>query len=114
MQSLETRRMRLRPLLKSDSANLMKIFSDPIAMEFYLGTKDEPEAREWIERSQNRYKDMGIGFLACELKKQGNFWEFAVFYFNLLSMDGMRSKWVTFLFENSGGRGLRQKRLMLA
>ena len=73
MQSLETRRMRLRPLLKSDSANLMKIFSDPIAMEFYLGTKDEAEAREWIERSQNRYKDMGIGFLACELKKTGEF-----------------------------------------
>lgn len=35
--------------------------------------KDETEANEWIERSQNRYKEMGIGFLACELKKTGEF-----------------------------------------
>ncbi|MDJ0651741.1 MAG: GNAT family N-acetyltransferase [Simkaniaceae bacterium] len=73
MQSLETKRMRLRPVLKSDSANLMKIFSDPIAMEFYPRTKDEVEANKWIKRSQNLYKEMGIGLLACELKKQRNF-----------------------------------------
>ena len=73
MQSLETKRMRLRPLLKSDVANLMKIFSDPVAMEFYLGTKDEAEANAWIERSQKRYEEMGIGFLACELKETGEF-----------------------------------------
>lgn len=65
--------MRLRPLLKSDTANLMKIFSDPIAMEFYLRTKDETEASAWIERSQRLYEEMGIGFLACELKKTSEF-----------------------------------------
>ncbi|QVL56703.1 MAG: GNAT family N-acetyltransferase [Simkaniaceae bacterium] len=65
--------MKLRPLVSSDEDNLLKIFSDPIAMEFYLGTKDRAEAKEWIEKSQKNYKEHQIGFLACELKETGEF-----------------------------------------
>ena len=73
MQNLETKRMKLRPLLKSDADNLLKIFNDPIAMEFYHGTKSREDAIEWIEKSQKQYKKQQIGFLACELKETCEF-----------------------------------------
>lgn len=70
---IETKRLRLRPLLKNDRENLMKLLSDPVVMEFYEGAEDETKADEWIERSRKLYKEMRIGFLGCELKETGEF-----------------------------------------
>lgn len=65
--------MKLRPLQSGDEDHLLKIFTDPIAMEFYLGTKDRAYAEKWIEKSIKLFKEKGIGFLACELKESQEF-----------------------------------------
>lgn len=73
MLKIETKRLLLRPLSKGDENNLMKIFSDPIAMEFYLGTKSEAEAVEWVAKAEENHRKMKIGFFACFLKTSGEF-----------------------------------------
>ncbi len=73
MPVLETERMKLRPLSARDEDNLLKIFADPITMEFYHGIKNCIDAKVWIEKSSNLYKQQEIGFLACKLKASGEF-----------------------------------------
>lgn len=70
---LETERLRLRPLKLTDVQNLMKIFSDPIAMEHYPGTKSEQEAKEWIEWNHSNYHSFNVGLWAVELRSTGEF-----------------------------------------
>ncbi len=65
--------MKLSPLSEEDEENLLKIFTDPIAMKFYHGTKKRVDAKEWINKSSALYKQQGLGFLACRLKTSGEF-----------------------------------------
>lgn len=65
--------MHLRPLSSGDEENLMKIFSDPVAMEFYHGTKTHKQAEEWVAKAEENYRKMKIGFFVCELKTTGEF-----------------------------------------
>lgn len=73
MLKIKTKRLVLRPLSKGDEDNLMKIFSDPIAMTFYLGTKTVKEAEEWIAKASNLHQTKKMGFFACELLDSGEF-----------------------------------------
>ncbi len=68
MFELVTERLRLRPLRESDVVYLMKIFSDPIAMQYYPSTKSEQEAEEWIEWNHNNYDAFNVGLCAVELR----------------------------------------------
>ena len=61
MKVFETERLILRQMNMDDVENLQGIFSDPEAMRFYPGTKDEKETREWITRVMNSYEKNGFG-----------------------------------------------------
>ncbi|WP_221568074.1 GNAT family N-acetyltransferase [Alkalihalobacillus sp. TS-13] len=73
MFELRTERLKLRPLKKGDLSNLMKIFSDPIAMKHYPSTKTEQQAEEWIEWTHNNYNAYNVGLWAVELLETGEF-----------------------------------------
>jgi RimJ/RimL family protein N-acetyltransferase len=53
--------------------NLLLIFGDPVAMEFWPGTRTRKEIISQIERYQQRYRDDGYGLWAAELKAMGEF-----------------------------------------
>ena len=46
---LDTKRLQLRLVTMSDIDNLMKIFSNSIAMRYYPNIKTKDEAIQWIE-----------------------------------------------------------------
>jgi [ribosomal protein S5]-alanine N-acetyltransferase len=70
---LETKRMVLRRMEMSDVDDLMGIFSDPVAMRYYPGTKSRQEAEEWVRRMLDSYRDHGFGLWAAILKDSGEF-----------------------------------------
>ena len=53
--------------------NLLLIFGDPVAMEFWPGTRTREEIISQIEKYQQRYRDYGYGLWAVELKETGEF-----------------------------------------
>lgn len=59
--TLETGRLNFREFTPSDVINLQKIFSDPVAMEFYPSTKSEDETLEWIDWNIQSYQENGFG-----------------------------------------------------
>jgi ribosomal-protein-alanine N-acetyltransferase len=72
--TLETERMRLRPLTLDDADDIYRIFSDPVAMIYSItGTRSREETRLWIERVLRRIEEDGHGFLACVLKENGRY-----------------------------------------
>ena len=71
--ALETRRLNFRELTPSDVLNLQKIFSDPVAMEFYPSTKSEAETLEWIDWNIQSYQQNGFGLWALFDKDSGEF-----------------------------------------
>lgn len=73
MYILETNRLRLRQMDKSDVDNLMKIFSDPVAMQYYPSTYPREAAVKWIEWNIANYKKHLTGLWICELKQDGSF-----------------------------------------
>ncbi len=73
MFELRTERLKLRPIRKSDLSNLMKIFSDPVAMKYYPSTKSERDAKEWIAWNHDNYNAYNVGLWAVELKETGEF-----------------------------------------
>ncbi|WP_349409765.1 GNAT family N-acetyltransferase [Pseudalkalibacillus sp. SCS-8] len=73
MFEIQTERLRLRPLRRTDVTNLMKIFGDPVAMNYYPGTKSEDEAVEWIDWNIANYDAFNVGLWAVELKQDGTF-----------------------------------------
>jgi ribosomal-protein-alanine N-acetyltransferase len=73
MQILETPRMVLRHMELADVDNLLGIFSDPIAMRYYPGTKDRSETEGWIKWTLQRYEQHGIGLWVAILKDSGAF-----------------------------------------
>jgi RimJ/RimL family protein N-acetyltransferase len=70
---LETERMTLRRMDISDVDDLMGIFSDPVAMRYYPGTKSRSEAEAWVQNQLDRYRDHGIGLWVATLKDTGEF-----------------------------------------
>ena len=70
---LETERMVLRRMEMSDVDDLMGIFSDPVAMRYYPGTKSRREAEDWVRRMLASYRDNGFGLWAAILKDSDEF-----------------------------------------
>lgn len=73
MFALETDRLRLREMNFSDVPHLMEIFSDPIAMRYYVSTKTVEEAEKWVRWNLTNYNSIGAGLWICELKDSGRF-----------------------------------------
>jgi RimJ/RimL family protein N-acetyltransferase/ribosomal protein S18 acetylase RimI-like enzyme len=71
MECPETARLRFRPITARDVDNLLAIFGDPVAMEFWPGTRTREEIIPQIEKCQQRYRDDGYGLWAVELKETG-------------------------------------------
>ena len=66
---LKTNRLLLREIVNEDNAELFKLFSDPVAMQYFPSTKNEEETKEWINETLNRYEKDSIGFYICINKK---------------------------------------------
>lgn len=73
MYILETDRLRLRQMDKNDVDNLMLIFSDPIAMQYYPSTFPIEAAEKWIGWNIASYNKHNTGLWICELKQDGTF-----------------------------------------
>ena len=71
--TLETGRLNFRELTPADVVNLQKIFSDPVAMEFYPSTKSKAETLEWIDWNIQSYQESGFGLWALIDKGSGEF-----------------------------------------
>jgi RimJ/RimL family protein N-acetyltransferase/predicted nucleotidyltransferase len=69
----ETDRLFLRKMTMDDVDHLQKIFSDPIAMQYYPKTFDIDETKAWIQQVLNNYEKHGAGLWACHLKSTGEF-----------------------------------------
>lgn len=70
---LTTERLKLRRMTHDDVGNLSEIFSDPIAMKYYLSTKNEDETLAWIDWTLESYANDGIGLWIVEDKLTGEF-----------------------------------------
>ena len=70
---LETERLKLRLMRLDDLQNLLGIFSDAEAMQFYPSTMDEYQTRQWIQRTLIRYEKDGFGLWIVELRDSGEF-----------------------------------------
>jgi [ribosomal protein S5]-alanine N-acetyltransferase len=70
---LETKRLVLRRMEMADVDDLMGIFSDPVAMRYYPGTKSREEAEEWVCWTLGSYRDHGFGQWVATLKGSGEF-----------------------------------------
>ena len=64
---IQTNRLYLRPMTHDDADDLMALFSDPVAMAYFPGTKTRLETMTWIDTVLNRYETDGYGFYACLL-----------------------------------------------
>jgi RimJ/RimL family protein N-acetyltransferase len=70
---IETARMIARHMTMNDVGCLQEIYSDPVAMQFFPGTKNLKETTEWIEWVLQSYDEHGCGFYIWELKDSGAF-----------------------------------------
>jgi len=71
--TLQTARLRLRPLTFDDLEPLNAIQSDPVHMRFYPHPFSLDETRGWIERMHERYARDGFALLAVEDLATGEF-----------------------------------------
>lgn len=46
---ITTEQLKMKPLNMEDVENLMKIFSDPVTMQYYPSTKTRDEVVQWIQ-----------------------------------------------------------------
>lgn len=70
---ITTERLNLRQMTVQDVGNLLRIFSDPIAMRYYPSTMDEAATMGWIRRTLDNYDTYGVGFWIVEDKASGRF-----------------------------------------
>ncbi len=70
---IQTERLVLRELRPDDTDLLLEIFSDPIAMKYYPGTKSRSETRSWISRNLSSYREHGYGMWATFSSSTGEF-----------------------------------------
>lgn len=68
---LETKRLILREMTPNDVDDLLKILSDPEAMQFYPQPFDRQMTQAWIERNIQRYARHGFGLWALISKENG-------------------------------------------
>jgi len=72
MTTLETERMTLRPFTIDDVDDVLRLFSDPVAMQFSLtGVRDRVATAAWLELVIDRTQRDGHGFWAAILKETG-------------------------------------------
>jgi ribosomal-protein-alanine N-acetyltransferase len=71
--TLETPRLRLRPLVASDAEDLNRIQSDPVHMRFYPHPFSMEETEDWIARTRGHYDLDGFGLLAVVDLATGEF-----------------------------------------
>ncbi len=67
--SLKTPRLRLREITADDVDDLMGIFGNARAMQFYPGTQTRKETLDWIDWVRGCYAVHGYGFWAAELRE---------------------------------------------
>ncbi|MCU4668234.1 GNAT family N-acetyltransferase [Bacillus paralicheniformis] len=70
---MKTDRMILRKMRRDDAENLLEIFSDPTAMEYYPSTKNEKQTLHWIDWTLENYEKHGTGLWVAEHKQTGEF-----------------------------------------
>ncbi len=66
---LETERLSLRELERSDFDALCRILQDDETMTAYEGAFSDEEVWEWLDRQQMRYQKYGFGLWAVVLKE---------------------------------------------
>ena len=66
---LETERLYLRELSRSDYGSLCKILQDDETMYAYNGAFSDAEAGEWLDRQLARYDEHGFGLWAVILRE---------------------------------------------
>jgi RimJ/RimL family protein N-acetyltransferase len=71
--ALVTERLRLRPLELRDAGALNEIQADPEHMRFYPHPFTMEETIAWIQRVLVRYEEHGLGLLAVEDRRTGEF-----------------------------------------
>ena len=70
---ISTERLKLPRLEMDDLENLMGIFSDPLAMQYYPSTKSRKDAEQWIMYVQETVAQHGLGMMVVELKNSTEF-----------------------------------------
>lgn len=70
---IQTERLYLRELCRSDIDSLSKILRDEETMYAYEGAFSEAETLEWLERQLSRYREYGFGLWAVLLKETDEF-----------------------------------------
>ncbi|WP_077736701.1 GNAT family N-acetyltransferase [Bacillus sonorensis] len=70
---LRTERLILRKMAIDDADNLLEIFADPKAMEYYPSTKNEKQTLQWIDWTLGNYENHGVGLWIAEHKQTGEF-----------------------------------------
>ena len=74
MTIVETERMTLRPFTMDDVDNVLRLFSDPVAMKFSLtGVRDRAATAAWLELVIARTVHDGHGFWAAILDETGDY-----------------------------------------
>lgn len=72
--TIDTARMRLRPLDESDLDVVAEMFSDPEVMRFSVtGTRNRDETRAWFDKVLRVAAEEGLGFLAATRKTDGEY-----------------------------------------
>lgn len=66
---IETERLYMRELSRSDYGSLCKILQDDETMYAYNGAFSDAEAREWLDRQLARYDEHGFGLWAVILRE---------------------------------------------
>lgn len=70
---LETSRLRLRCMMSEDVDELLRIFADPVAMQYYPSTRDRLQVEDWVRWTQDNYRRFGVGLWVVEAKDTGAF-----------------------------------------
>ncbi len=68
---IETDRLLLRQMNRSDYDDLKNILADPEVMYAYEGGFGDTEIQQWFEKQQTRYQNDGFGLWAVVLKQTG-------------------------------------------
>lgn len=65
---LETKRLRLRELEKSDFETIKKLLQDDQVMDSHGGRLTDRECVEWVQRQEERWRQFGYGLWSVEIK----------------------------------------------
>ena len=74
MITLETERLRLRPMRHDDLDDMAALLGDPAVMTYYPRPKDRDEAKAWIDWTIDSYARHGHGLWVVESRATGEFY----------------------------------------